>query len=68
MRRAPEYVAVVLEVEEIDDHRQPEFLVESGVGRRWVDEDEKRFLGTRVAALSEMALGELPSCRAPWAR
>jgi hypothetical protein len=68
MRGAPEYVAVVLDVEEIDDHRQPEFLVESGVSRRWVDEDEKRFLGTRVAALREMALGELPSCRALWAR
>lgn len=64
MRGAPAYAAVVLDVEEIDDHRQPEFLVESGVGRRWVDEDEKRLLGTRVAALEEMALGELPSCSA----
>ena len=68
MRDAPDYAAVVLDVEEIDDHRQPEFLVEYGVGRRWVDEDEKRFLGTRVAALREMALGELPSCPALLAR
>jgi hypothetical protein len=68
MRGAPDYAAVVLDVEEIDDHRQPEFLIESGVGRRWVDEDEKRFLGTRVAALREMAVGELPSCPALWAR
>jgi hypothetical protein len=30
--------------------------------------DEKRLLGTRVAALREMAIGELPSCPALWAR
>jgi hypothetical protein len=68
MRGAPDYAAVVLDVEEIDDHRQPEFLVESGVGRRWVDEEEQRFLGARVEALGELALGELPSCPAPRAR
>jgi hypothetical protein len=65
MRGAPDYAAVVLDVEQIDDHRQPEFLVEFGVGRSWVDEEEKQFLGARVAALLEMVVGELPSCPAP---
>ena len=34
MANAPEYAAVALDVEHIDDHRQPAFLVESGVERR----------------------------------
>ena len=49
---APDYVAVVIDVEAIDDHRQPAFVVDSGVGRRWVDEAEQKALGARVAALS----------------
>jgi hypothetical protein len=54
---APDYVAVAIEVEEIDDHRQPAFVVDSGVGRRWVDEGEQKALGARVAALSAFAGG-----------
>jgi mannose-6-phosphate isomerase-like protein (cupin superfamily) len=38
-------------VEHVDDHRQAAFVVESGAGRRWVDADEQRALGARVAAL-----------------
>jgi hypothetical protein len=55
MERAPDYVAVAIDVEHIDDHRQAEFLVEAGIVRRWVDESEKRGLGERVAALSDLA-------------
>src|SRR5262249_48051097 len=62
MRGAQDYTAVILDVDQIDDHRQPQFVVESGVGRAWVDEEEKQFLGARVAALRELAIGELPSC------
>jgi hypothetical protein len=46
-----DYAAVTIEVDEIDDHRQPAFVVEAGPDRRWVDEDERRALGERVAAL-----------------
>jgi hypothetical protein len=54
---APDYVAVAIDVDEIDDHRQPEFRVDSGVGREWVDVDERRALGERVAALAAMGDG-----------
>ena len=46
-----DYCAVAIDVDEIDDHRQAAFVVDSGPGRTWVDEDERRALGERVAAL-----------------
>jgi hypothetical protein len=52
---APDHVAVAVDVEHVDDHRQPAFSVDSGVGRRWVDESEQRALGERVAALRDLA-------------
>jgi oxalate decarboxylase len=55
--RAPEYAAVVLDVEHIDDHRKPGEAVESGVGVRWTDEAEERALRERLAALRDLAGG-----------
>ena len=55
MERAPDYAAVAIDVEHIDDHRQAAFRIEAGIDRRWVDEHEKRALGERVAALGELA-------------
>jgi hypothetical protein len=55
MAVAPDYAAVALDVEHVDDHRQPAFRVESGVDREWVDADEQRALGARVRALAELA-------------
>jgi mannose-6-phosphate isomerase-like protein (cupin superfamily) len=55
MACAPDYVAVAIDVEHVDDHRQEAFRVESGVGREWVDEGEQRALGQRVRALADMA-------------
>jgi hypothetical protein len=55
MAVAPDYAAVALDVEHIDDHRQKECLVDSGIGRQWIDEDEQRALGARVGALRELA-------------
>jgi len=55
LARAPDYAAVAIEVEQIDDHRQAEFVVESGIDRRWLDEDEKRALGERVESLRQLA-------------
>ena len=55
LHRAPDYAAVAIDVEHIDDHRQSEFLVESGIGRRWIDKDEQHALGERVEALEQLA-------------
>jgi Pyridoxamine 5'-phosphate oxidase len=52
---APEYVAIAIDVERIDDHRQFGFRVQSGIDRRWVDEDAQRALQRRVNALKELA-------------
>ena len=54
MATAPDYAAVAIDVEEVDDHRQAAFAVESGIDWRWRDEDETRALGARVAALKEL--------------
>jgi hypothetical protein len=52
---APDHVAIAIDVDRIDDHRQLEFRVQSGIDRRWVDEDEQRALQTRVRALRGLA-------------
>jgi hypothetical protein len=55
MATAPDYAAVAIDVEQIDDHRQPAFQVEAGVNRRWIDETERDALGQRVKSLTELA-------------
>jgi hypothetical protein len=54
MAIAPDYAAVEINVEQIDDHRQDAFLVEAGVDRRWLDEAERDALGERVRALTAL--------------
>jgi Pyridoxamine 5'-phosphate oxidase len=54
MAVAPDYAAVQIDVEQIDDHRQDAFLVEGGVDRRWLDEAERDALGERVRALTAL--------------
>jgi hypothetical protein len=48
----PDYAGVAIAVEHVDDHRQPGFTVDSGVGREWRDDAEKRRLGARVEELT----------------
>jgi hypothetical protein len=48
----PEYVAVAIDVTDVDDHRQPAFRVTAGIGREWVDEGAKTQLAARVRALT----------------
>jgi hypothetical protein len=55
MAAAPDYAAVAIDVEHVDDHRQSAFLVEAGVDRSWLDEEERNALGARVRALAELA-------------
>jgi hypothetical protein len=50
-----EYVGVAIDVEHVDDHRQPAFIVESGVGREWRDSREQRRLGARVTELAALS-------------
>lgn len=55
MSSAPDYVAIAIDVEQIDDHRQPAFQVQAGVDRRWVDANARDALGQRVGSLTELA-------------
>jgi hypothetical protein len=55
MAAAPDYAAVAIEVEHLDDHRQPAFLLDGGVERRWLDEGERDALTGRVRALGALA-------------
>lgn len=54
MPRAPRYAAVAIDVEHIDDHRQPGLKVESGVDAEWAKESNLR---EHVEALKELAAG-----------
>jgi hypothetical protein len=58
MVRAPEFAAVAIEVEEIEDHRQPGLAVESGVSLDWTNEETQRFLQEHTNALREVAASE----------
>jgi Pyridoxamine 5'-phosphate oxidase len=51
MAADPEYVAVMIDVAHVDDHRQPAFRVTAGVDREWVDDAAKAQLTARVEAL-----------------
>jgi hypothetical protein len=51
----PEYVAVAIDVAEVDDHRQPAFRVTAGIGREWIDETARTQMATRVASLTKGA-------------
>jgi hypothetical protein len=59
---ASDYAAVAIDVERIDDHRQAEFRVESGIVRSWVDENEQSALARRVDALRQLVTSDgMPS-------
>jgi hypothetical protein len=48
----PEYAAVSIAVDHVDDHRQPAFRVTAGVDREWIDEPARAALAARVHTLS----------------
>ena len=56
MLSAPMFAAVAIDVENIDDHRQREFAVDSGVSLDWADERTQRFLQEHLNALREVAV------------
>jgi hypothetical protein len=55
-----DYVGVAIDVEHIDDHRHETFVIESGIDRRWLDEDEQHALMARVAVLTEHVANGVP--------
>jgi hypothetical protein len=55
MTGAPDYAAIAIDVEQIDDHRQPAFQVQAGADRQWVDESARQALGQRIRTLTELA-------------
>jgi hypothetical protein len=52
---SPVFAAVTIDVENIDDHRQREFAVDSGVSLDWTNERTQRFLQEHLDALREVA-------------
>ena len=55
---APTFAAVAIDVENIDDHRQRDLVVDSGVSLDWTNERTQRFLQENLNALREVAAGE----------
>jgi pyridoxamine 5'-phosphate oxidase-like protein len=60
-----DYVGVAIDVEQIADHRHGAFVIESGIDRRWLDEDEQRALMARVAILTEHMARVVPDPASP---
>jgi len=52
---APTFAAVAIDVEQIDDHRQRELAVDSGVILDWTNERTERFVQEHLNALREVA-------------
>jgi len=51
----PEFAAIAVDVDDIDDHRQSAFSVESGVSLHWTDGEELSRLRERVEQLRRIA-------------
>jgi len=51
----PMFAAVAIEVENIDDHRQRDFVVDSGISLEWANERTQRFLQEHLTALRDVA-------------
>src|SRR6478752_948819 len=58
MLGAPAFAAIAIDVENIDDHRQREFAVDSGVTLDWTNERTEQFLQEHLNALREVAASE----------
>jgi len=55
---APAFAAIAIDVENIDDHRQREFAVDSGVSLDWANERTEQFLQEHLNALRQVAASE----------
>jgi hypothetical protein len=59
---APAFAAVAIDVENIDDHRQREFAVDSGVSLDWTNERTEQFLQEHFNTLREVAARGNSAC------
>ena len=55
MVSAPMFAAIAMEVENIDDHRQRDLVVDSGVSLDWTNERTQRLLQEHLSTLREVA-------------
>ena len=55
MVSAPAFAAIAIDVENIDDHRQRDLVIDSGVSLDWTNERTERFLQEHLNALREVA-------------
>jgi len=58
MLGAPMFAAIAIDVENIDDHRQRDLVVDSGVSLDWANERTQRLLQEHLSALREVAASE----------
>ena len=58
MLGAPAFAAIAMDVENIDDHRQRELVIESGVSLDWTNERTEQFLQEHLNALREVAASD----------
>jgi len=58
MLGAPMFAAIAIDVENIDDHRQRDLVVDSGVSLDWTNERTQRFVQEHLNALREVAASE----------
>jgi len=59
---APTFAAVAIDVANIDDHRQRDLAVDSGVSLDWDNERTQQFLQEHLNALREVAANEDSAC------
>ena len=55
MLGAPMFAAVAIDVENIDDHRQRELVIDSGISLDWSNDRTQRFVQEHLDALREVA-------------
>jgi hypothetical protein len=55
MPGAPVFAAIAIDVENIDDHRQRDLVVDSGVSLDWTNERTQRFVQEHLDSLREVA-------------
>ena len=55
MLGAPAFAAIAMDVENIDDHRQRDFVIDSGVSLDWTNERTEQFVQEHLNALREVA-------------
>ena len=65
MSGAPMFAAVAIEVENIDDHRQRDLVVDSGISLDWTNERTEQFLQEHLNALRQVAASEMTNSRLP---